>query len=188
MAAGPAILVTAFEPFGIVRGNVPGLRGNRSRDILGLLRADYDFADQLTFEVLPVSAAACTRLEDRLSEGPFGVLLMGEDLLSNVRLEPRAYDPDSQVGPLRLPGARTRTSSFARLIAPDMRARGVSTASGIGAYYCNRAYWDALGWSERMSGRPAVFFHVGPGSNLEWQCALMKDALLRMRRAGAVPA
>lgn len=188
MAAGPAILVTAFEPFGIVRGSVPGLRGNRSRDILGLLRADYDFADQLTFEVLPVSAAACTRLEDRLSEGPSGVLLMGEDLLSSIRVEPRAYDPDYQIGPLRLPGARTRTSGFATLIASDMKVRGVSSASGIGTYYCNRAYWDALGWSERMSGRPAVFFHVGPHSNLEWQCSVVREALLRMRRAVPVPA
>lgn len=187
MATGPAILVTAFEPFGIIRGNVPGLRGNRSRDILSQLRADYDFVDQLTFELLPVSAAACTRLEDRLSEGPSGVLLMGEDLISSVRLEPRAYDPDSQIGLLRLPGARSRTSGFATLIAADMKARGVSTASGIGTYYCNRAYWDALGWSERMN-RPAVFFHVGPRSNLEWQCSVVRAALQRMRRAVPVPA
>jgi hypothetical protein len=188
MASGPAILVTAFEPFGIIRGNVPGLRGNRSQDILGQLRADYDFVDQLTFEVLPVSAAACTRLDDRLSEGPFGVLMMGEDLLSSIRLEPRAYDPDSQIGWLRLPGAKWRTSAFAKEIAGEMAARGVSTASGIGTYYCNRAYWHALGWSARRNWRPTVFLHVGPRSSLEWQTSVVKEALLRMRRAVAVPA
>ena len=182
MANGPAILITAFEPFGPIRGHVPGLRGNRSRDILGQLKADRELADLLTFEVLPVSAAACARLDDRLSEGPSGVLLMGEALLSSIRLEPRAYDPDApQVGPLRLPGARSRTSAFALAIAADMAARGVSTASGIGTYYCNRAYWLALGWSERVGGRPAVFFHVGPRSNLEWQCSHLRAALLRMR-------
>jgi hypothetical protein len=181
MASGPAILVTAFEPFGPIRGHVPGLRGNRSRDILGQLTADNELVDLLTFEVLPVSAAACTRLDDRLSEGPFGVLLMGEALLSSIRLEPRAYDPDAQIGPVRLPGAQWRTSAFAKEIEAEMAARGVSTASGIDTYYCNRTYWHALGWSERMGGRPAVFFHVGPRSSLEWQTSIVKDALLRMR-------
>jgi len=188
MASGPAILVTAFEPFGPIRGRVPGLRGNRSRDILGQLTADNELVNQLTFEVLPVSAAACTRLEDRLSEGPSGVLLMGEALLSSIRLEPRAYDPDAQIGPLRLPGARWRTSAFAKAIAADMAARGVSTASGIDTYYCNRAYWQALGWSERLNGRPAVFFHVGPRSSLEWQTSLVREALVRMRRTVAASA
>jgi pyrrolidone-carboxylate peptidase len=187
MASGPAILVTAFEPFGLIRGHVPGLRGNRSRDILEQLRADNELADQLAFEVLPVSAAACTRLDDRLSHSPVGVLLMGEDLLAGIRLEPRAYDPDAQIGPLRLPGTRWRTSAFAKEIAADMAARGVSTASWIGTYYCNRAYWHALGWSEQR-GRPAVFFHVGPRSNLEWQTSLVREALVRMRRAVAAPA
>ena len=50
-----------------------------------------------------------------------------------------------------------------------MAARGVATASGIGTY------------SERMSGRPAVFFHVGLRSSLEWQCSHVREALLRMR-------
>jgi pyrrolidone-carboxylate peptidase len=188
MASGPAILVTAFEPFGPIRGHVPGLRGNRSVDILGQLKTENAGTGQLTFEVLPVSAAACTRLEDRLSEGPAGVLLMGEALLSSIRLEPRAYDPGAQIGPVRLPGARSRTSAFAMAIAADMAARGVSTASGIGTYYCNSAYWLALGWSERMAGRPAVFFHVGPRSNLEWQTSHVREALLRMRRTVATPA
>src|SRR5258705_4371928 len=137
MASGPAILVPAFEPFGPIRGHVPGLRGNRSRDILGQLTADNELANQLTFEVLPVSAAARTRLEDRLSEGPSGVLLMGEALSSSIRLEPLAYDPGAQIGPVRRPGARSRTSAFARAIAADMAARGVATASGIGTSYCN---------------------------------------------------
>jgi hypothetical protein len=69
-----------------------------------------------------------------------------------------------------------------------MAARGVSTASGIQTYYCNRVYWRALGWSERMGGRPAIFFHVGPRSNLEWQTSHVRDALVRMRRAVAAPA
>jgi len=113
MASGPAILVTAFEPFGI--RNIPGLRGNRSMDILGQLKSENAGTGQLTFEVLPVSAAARTRLEDRLSEGPSGVLLMGEALSSSIRLEPLAYDPGAQIGPVRLPGARSRTSVFARV-------------------------------------------------------------------------
>src|SRR5881296_1004137 len=101
MATGPVILVTAFEPFGLIRGSIPGLRGNRSKDLLGRLRDDRELAGQLTFEVLPVNADACTRLDDRLSKGPSGVLLMGEDLLASIRLEPRAYDPEDQIGPLR---------------------------------------------------------------------------------------
>jgi hypothetical protein len=96
------------------------------------------------------------------------VLLMGEDLLASIRLEPLAHDPDAQVGPLRLPGARSRTSAFAAIIAADMQARGVSTASRIGTCYCNRAYWLALGWSEGLGGRHAVFFHVGPRASLDW--------------------
>ena len=28
------LLVTAFEPFGLVRGHVPGLKGNRSQALL----------------------------------------------------------------------------------------------------------------------------------------------------------
>jgi hypothetical protein len=49
-----------------------------------------------------------------------------------------------------------------------MQARGVSTASRIGTYYCNRAYWLALGWSEGLGGRHAVFFHIGPRASLDW--------------------
>jgi len=72
-----------------------------------------------------------TRLEDRLSEGPSGVLLMGEALLSSIRLEPRAYDPDAQIGPLRLPGARWRTSAFAKEIAAEIMETGEVTKSRV---------------------------------------------------------
>jgi pyrrolidone-carboxylate peptidase len=177
------VLVTAFEPFGLVRGHVPGLRGNRSETLLDALRATMGSAADVTFERLPVSAECEGRLERRLREGPRGVLLMGEDLLSGMRLEQKARDPSHQIGFVGLPGASVRTSTFAQAIAPDMQRRGVSTWSGIGTYYCNRAYWQALGWAGDVPQRRVVFFHVGPLASVDWQLATIQEVLARMRAA-----
>ncbi|HEY3174601.1 MAG TPA: hypothetical protein VGK94_02440 [Candidatus Polarisedimenticolia bacterium] len=183
MAGSAPILVTAFEPFGPIRGHIPGLRGNRSEGVLEQLRTEYHGSANLAFEVLPVSGSGCDLLEARLSQGPAGVLLMGEALLAGLRLELRARDPKSQIGPIPLPGAQWRTSPFAESIAEEMKSRGVSTATGIGTYYCNRAYWLAQEWAERMGNRPTVFFHMGLLASLQWQCGVIQEALARMVRS-----
>lgn len=180
MTAAP-ILVTAFEPFGLVRGHVPGLRGNRSQDLLAEIEARHA-GRGVTTQLLPVSLRASEVLSARLAEGPAGVLLMGEDLVASLRLETCAFDPSAQIGVIPLPAEATR-SPFAESLAPAMRARGVSVGASrgaIGTYYCNRVYWTAQQWAGER--RPCVFFHVGPFASLRWQYGQITAALRAMRR------
>ncbi len=176
-----SILVTAFEPFGLVRGHVPGLRGNRSQELLAELEARHA-GRGVTTQLLPVSLRACELLSARLAEGPAGVLLMGEDLVASLRVETCAFDPSAQLGPIPLPAARTR-SRFAEWLAPSMRARGASVGASraeIGTYHCNRVYWTAQQWAGDR--RPCVFLHVGPFASLRWQYGQVTAALRAMRR------
>ncbi len=166
------LLVTAFEPFGPIRGNVPGLKGNRSQDLLSMLQRKHQGEATWDFRVLPVDQDAGSQLQAILAgdRQPGGILLMGEDLLANVRLEVLALDPEHQLGPIRLPGAKRLESPFAHDVESEMAALGVSVKSGIGTYFCNRLYWIALQWATR-SARPVVFLHVGPFASLEEQFA-----------------
>jgi pyrrolidone-carboxylate peptidase len=178
------LLVTAFEPFGPIRGHVPGLKGNRSQGILSLLQQRHQGEPDLDFRVFPVSEDAGVQLQAILSgdNQPGGILLMGENLLANLRLEVLAIDPEHQLGPLRLAGAERINSSFAQSLESELSVVGVSVKSGIGTYFCNRLYWIALQWAAR-TGRPAVFLHVGPLASIEAQCSKVDYVLYRLQKA-----
>ena len=186
MVPVPRILVTGFVPFGPVRGHVPGLRGNRSQDLLELLRRRRGGEDWLAFLTMPVSDESSAILQRHLHQHrTAGVLLMGEGLLDSMKLELRARDPSQQLGPLRLPWAGGRESAFAVSIAADMRRRGVSESTSAGTYHCNRLYWHALGEGGCDGAPPVAFVHVGLRATLDWQYSHLEFLLGRMReRAG----
>jgi hypothetical protein len=165
-AMGAPLLVTAFEPFGPIRGNVPGLKGNRSQDLLRALEPVCR-NHGLTLQVLPVSPGCIGVLDHRLQEGPRGALLMGEDLVASFRIEQSATDPAAQFGPIRLLGAERRTSSFVGRLARNVEDAPVTNS--IGTYYCNKVYWHALGWAAEHGDAPVAFVHVGPFVRIEAQ-------------------
>jgi pyrrolidone-carboxylate peptidase len=183
------VLVTGFEPFGLIRGHVPLLKGNRSQQLLEMLRERFG-AQDFEYLILPVDRTAVDMLGQHLTLTTAGAFMMGEDLLARMRIETTSYDPRAQlgVGPfqVRTPGARAAVSPFAAELAGELKGQaGVSTDSGIGTFFCNRVYWRGQEWGE-SNGRPTVFIHVGPFQSVDIQyqrvSQMLKELLVSARQ------
>ncbi len=141
-------LITAFEPFGRVRGHL--LHRNASLDLLRGLQGTGRTAANASFALLPVSEAGPARLAALLeSLQPRAVLCLGE----SGRLPPGSV----HIEPLAVAGDNFHCSAAARCL---IRLRRQSGYSGIGRYYCNRTYLEVLDWSRRPGSGAAVFVHV----------------------------
>ena len=174
---GGRILVTSFEPFGLIGKFVTGV--NASQLVMeALMRGDGlgndlnaggypgdegrgltdDNADQYIFASLPVDDRAAPLLQSILErENPSGVISMGEHMLANpseIVIEPYA----KLVMPSSLPDLGFL---FRKHVKSDfVQSLGGKRSSQIGNYYCNDVYRTALQWSERTQGAPVAFVHV----------------------------
>jgi len=150
------ILITAFEPFGLIRGKL--LNKNASKEVIDLVKDNL--IHDANFEIISVNAQGEKLLCDKLnSYKPTGVICMGENLLqhgSSIHIEP--YAIDSPVSTLTLGGInKIERSSFAEYAIEKFNQ---TQDSKIGTYYCNRAYLCSLRWCEANGSRPVVFVHV----------------------------
>jgi pyrrolidone-carboxylate peptidase len=168
------ILVTAFEPFGLIGKHLRGQ--NASIDIIdGLAKSGVEGYDSL---VLPVSDLAETILAERLQVPILGVLCLGEDLAllpSQVLLEPVANDAPLSLLPFSFAKQTTLSSSFVKAAYPEQKK------SGIGRYYCNRIYRTALKWSQCHANTPVAFMHLAVLGSRESQLEKVIGVFNRMQ-------
>lgn len=168
------ILVTAFEPFGFWRGTV--LRRNASLEVMAHL-ARRDWGMDVRYMRLEVSNEGIGRLRAALADlRPAGLLAMGESGRlpgDHVVLEPFA-DRDLLVPETDIATPDRLLSSFAA--RQGMRPED----SGIGAYYCNAAYWFGLRWAAQTGEPPVGFVHVPVAGKREAHAAQVADILTAM--------
>lgn len=148
------ILITAFEPFGFIRGTLMG--ANASLDVLEALRAEAPQAYH--FRVLPVSEEGIAELGRTLrSLKPSGLLAMGENALllpDRIVVEPFAINCRPSILPDFLVGGEKVGSPFAEKVGaedPDSR---------MGRYFCNAAHLAGLQWAAGSMGEPVAFVHI----------------------------
>lgn len=149
------ILITAFEPFGLIGKFVRG--ENTSQKILEGLRAAHP--DRFLFKTLPVSQDAVTQLHDLLEkERPSGILAMGEHLFvspKEVKIEPYALNtPASPFPDLTIHFKDKVSSAFVNQLGLG------ETGSSIGNYYCNQIYLEGLNWAQQNGNVPVAFIHT----------------------------
>ena len=150
------ILITAFEPFGPIRGLV--FKKNASLEVLEQIGAN-DLQNRFEYLVLPVSDDGEKMFADALeSARPAGIVSMGEYLFqspTNIKVEPCA---------LRAPlSSLPRLGRGAEVFSPFAEKIGHGEArerASIGLYYCNRIYIRGLDWAHKNGGRPSVFLHI----------------------------
>ena len=174
----PMILVTAFEPFGFVRGRL--LRRNASLEVMARLQARLG-EDDVRFMRLEVGNAGIARLKAALAEfKPAALLAMGESgRLPGDRVVLEPFADHCQLVPDDDP------SGPDRLFSPFAASLGARPEdSGIGAYYCNAAYWAGLRWAETQAETPPVaFIHVPVAGDRATHARQVMDIFSAMRRA-----
>ena len=162
------ILVTAFEPFG--RPGSPVRPENASERVL---RAFLELhPDRVSSAVLHVDARCEVHLAREFDGNPGGVVATGEaggEGKWDTNVEEVARDlpvAASAAVDVEAGGdAVFRTSLFAPGLA---LLPGMEREDRIGSYWCNRAYWRVLEWTQ-LFHRPAVFLHFRVGGDRERQ-------------------
>jgi pyrrolidone-carboxylate peptidase len=148
------ILLTAFKPYGLIRGLF--LQRNSSKEVLELIKKRNRFHD-VNYEVLPVDKGAEKRLDFILKREPTkGVVCLGELLVQpgrHIHIEPYAVTSVGNNFGLH----KTVESEFAKYAIDHFNQ---SPESKIGTYYCNKVYLRALKWSEDRAKCPVVFAHI----------------------------
>lgn len=146
------ILITAFEPFGLIGSWLRG--ANASQQILSNIQEKQDCIP-LT---LPVSQKGIdTFLETLDQHKPDGLISLGEHMFlppSQIVTEPYAYDTKTTALPLKCLFSDKVESPFIKEQHPD------NTKSMIGGYYCNQLYLQGLKWSQNNGNIPVAFIHV----------------------------
>lgn len=147
------ILVTAFKPFGFIRGWL--MKKNSSLEVLEALQAENPGNHH--FLVLDVSDQGIETLKKTVRQlKPSGILSMGEyALLSGERviLEPFAVNCRPSIMP--------DIFGDPKVESPFARGHGAGPEdSVIGRYYCNAAYLAGLEWASQSRGQPVAFVHV----------------------------
>lgn len=145
------ILVTAFEPFGLIGSWIR--RSNASLDVMESLKIPDLELNKLT---LPVSDAGVEAFIETLNKTkPDGIISLGEHMLiSDVVLEPYARNVPVSSLPLRAIFGEKVQSAFVR--AWDTG----SSKSRIGGYYCNQIYLHGLKWAQENGQIPVAFVHI----------------------------
>lgn len=155
-AAGPRILVTAFEPF--APPGKPKRPENASETVLRAFGARKGEGYDLL--MLPVDARCEVLLARALSRDPAGVVSMGETgQFGGWDTNVEEFARDVPVRPGGFPGASEggfRSSLFA---AELPLLPGMDRADRIGSWWCNRAYFRVLEWCG-LFHRPAAFLHL----------------------------
>lgn len=169
------ILITAFEPFGLIGSWVRN--NNASKQVMDIMRQSNN--NDLLYETLPTSDHAIPKFLDILDkEQPTGILSMGEHLLlppNNIKLEPFAYDTGVNALPLVTLFAKTVTSDFAKSLSEK------NDSSSIGSYFCNQIYLQGLNWSKENGDIPVAFIHIPILGNHEEHAKQITNILQTMK-------
>ena len=177
----PRILVTAFEPFG-----PPGkpLRPENASE--RVLRAFLELHPaRVSTVVLPVDARCEIHLAREFDRDPAGVVATGEaggDGPWDTNVEEVARDLPVAASATLDPGAAGNAVFRTSLFAPALSLLpGMEREDRIGSYWCNRAYWRVLEWTQ-LFHRPAVFLHFRVGGDRERQVAHLAHVVAAMER------
>ncbi len=148
------ILITAFEPFGLIGAWVR--RANASAQVMSEIEKVN--GDSFLYKTLPTTKDAIPELLETLeAEKPSGILSMGEHLLAfpeDIKIEPYAHDTFVSTLPLRHLFKNKVRSDFVSQMDDQL------TSSLIGGYYCNQVYLQSMNWATKNGNVPVAFTHI----------------------------
>ena len=145
------ILVTAFEPFGVV-GTVIGI--NSSEIVLKEIMDD--FGDKLKYVVLPVDEKAKEILKANVFKfNPEVIICLGQG--NGFRIESRCFKDKKEI-----------KSSFASKIKKALQE---NSKDNTGRYYCNEIYAEALSLNPKT-----IFIHI-PLRNIKQSSLFVKRVI-----------
>jgi len=181
------ILITAFEPFGFFRK----LQGkNASKEILEKFQVSLD-SNKYEFKILKVSLKGVQEFQDQLNNtDPSAVLSMGELFWysNKVFVEPYAHNITVSPLPVSLLSVLTKIKHLSLSAEIEHEDNPYLTdeeakRSHIGAYYCNRVYFEGLNWSKSFEKkRPCIFLHIPVLGDRNYQTEQVKTYLERIEK------
>lgn len=140
------VLVTAFEPFGVITR----FDGNPSMTVAS--RLHKQFGNQAQVAILPTSGKCLPSVRELVHHSPQGILMLGGDIqIANCILELQGATDTGQA----------IDSPFAHAVAERCKLLGMKTGTvwGQRLYWCLRSYGAAL---QELASRstPCVFVHL----------------------------